>query len=151
MSSSGLELEDDGDRIRVTGFRPIRAVDFQTAPFPGFATDLQAQMMVLLSLAEGTSVITETIFENRFLHAAELRRMGADIQVEGSRAVVRGVDRLLGAEVMATDLRASASLILAGLAAEGKTVVNRVYHIDRGYERIEEKLSALGARIERVS
>lgn len=150
MSSSGLELQDDGDRIRVTGSRPIRAVDFQTAPFPGFATDLQAQMMVLLSLAEGTSVITETIFENRFLHAAELRRMGADIQVEGSRAVVRGVDRLLGAQVMATDLRASASLILAGLAAEGKTVVNRVYHIDRGYERIEEKLSALGARIERV-
>jgi UDP-N-acetylglucosamine 1-carboxyvinyltransferase len=125
-------------------------VDLQTAPYPGFATDLQAQMMVLLCLARGTSVISETIFENRYLHTAELRRMGADILVEGSRAVVRGVQRLTGAAVMATDLRASASLVLAGLAAEGETAINRVYHIDRGYERIEEKLSSLGARIERV-
>ncbi|MFQ5692945.1 MAG: UDP-N-acetylglucosamine 1-carboxyvinyltransferase, partial [Nitrospinota bacterium] len=132
------------------GGRPARAVDIQTAPYPGFATDAQAQMMTLLCLAEGTSVVSETVFENRFLHAAELQRMGADILVEGNRAVVRGVERLVGAEVMATDLRASASLVLAGLAAEGETTVNRVYHIDRGYERIEEKLSALGARIERV-
>ena len=151
LADAGMDLREEGGRISLKGDRPIRAVDFQTAPYPGFATDLQAQMMVLLSLAEGTSVLSETIFENRFMHAAELRRMGADIQVEGNRAVVRGKGRLTGAEVMATDLRASASLILAGLAAEGETTVNRVYHIDRGYERIVEKLSALGGRIQRVT
>ena len=151
LADAGMDLREEGDRIDLKGDRPIRAVDFQTAPYPGFATDLQAQMMVLLSLAEGTSVLSETIFENRFMHAAELRRMGADIQVEGNRAVVRGKGRLTGAEVMATDLRASASLILAGLAAEGETTVNRVYHIDRGYDRIVEKLSALGGRIQRVT
>jgi UDP-N-acetylglucosamine 1-carboxyvinyltransferase len=151
LADAGMDLREEGGRIYLKGDRPIRAVDFQTAPYPGFATDLQAQMMVLLSLAEGTSVLSETIFENRFMHAGELRRMGADIQVEGARAVVRGKGRLTGAEVMATDLRASASLILAGLAAEGETTVNRVYHIDRGYERIVEKLSALGGRIQRVT
>ncbi|MBI2880631.1 MAG: UDP-N-acetylglucosamine 1-carboxyvinyltransferase [Candidatus Tectomicrobia bacterium] len=150
LAEAGADICEEGGRIRVRGRRPVRAVDFQTAPYPGFATDLQAQMMVLLCLARGASVITETIFENRFMHVAELRRMGAVVRVEGNRAVVEGVERLAGAEVMATDLRASASLILAGLAAEGETVVNRVYHVDRGYERIEEKLSALGARIERV-
>ena len=131
--------------------RPVAGIDVITQAYPGFPTDMQAQMMVLMAIADGASLITETIFENRFMHAAELRRMGADIQVEGNRAVVRGKGRLTGAEVMATDLRASASLILAGLAAEGETTVNRVYHIDRGYERIVEKLSALGGRIQRVT
>ncbi len=118
---------------------------------PGFPTDLQAQMMALLTLAEGRSVLHETIFENRFMHAPELQRMGADIAVSGGTATVTGVERLKGAPVMATDLRASVSLILAGLAAEGETVVNRVYHLDRGYERVEEKLRACGATIERVA
>jgi len=128
----------------------IRAVDVTTAPFPGFPTDLQAQMMALLCTAEGTSVLEEKIFENRFMHAPELMRMGARIDVHGGTATVKGVDKLRGAPVMATDLRASVSLILAGLSAEGETVVNRVYHLDRGYERVEEKLSACGARIERI-
>lgn len=130
---------------------PIRAVDVVTEPFPGFPTDLQAQMMALLCTAEGTSVLEERIFENRFMHAPELMRMGARIEVHGGTATVRGVERLRGAPVMATDLRASVSLILAGLAAEGETVVSRVYHLDRGYERVEEKLSAVGAHIERIS
>ena len=121
----------------------------KTAPFPGFATDLQAQMMALMSIAEGSAVITETIFENRFMHALELGRLGADITIEGNRAMVRGVAKLSGAPVMATDLRASVSLILAGLAAENTTEVRRVYHLDRGYEAIERKLSALGADIRR--
>ena len=129
----------------------IRAVDVVTEPFPGFPTDLQAQMMALLCLADGVSVLEERIFENRFMHAPELMRMGARIDVQGGTATVTGVERLRGAPVMATDLRASISLILAGLAAEGDTVVNRVYHLDRGYERVEEKLSAVGAKIERVS
>jgi UDP-N-acetylglucosamine 1-carboxyvinyltransferase len=120
-----------------------------TAPFPGFATDMQAQMMTLLGLADGESVVTETVFENRFMHVAELRRMGAQIETEGNRAMIRGVERYLGAPVMATDLRASASLVLAGLAATGTTVVSRVYHLDRGYERLEEKLVKLGASIRR--
>jgi len=128
----------------------IRAVDVVTEPFPGFPTDLQAQMMALLCTAEGTSTLEERIFENRFMHAPELMRMGAHINVHGGTATVKGVDKLRGAPVMATDLRASVSLILAGLAAEGETVVNRVYHLDRGYERVEEKLGAVGARIERV-
>jgi UDP-N-acetylglucosamine 1-carboxyvinyltransferase len=119
-------------------------------PYPGFPTDMQAQFMSLMSLSEGTSLITENIFENRFMHVAELRRMGADINVEGATATVKGVKSLKGAPVMATDLRASASLILAGLGAEGTTVVDRVYHLDRGYERIEEKLKVLGAQIKRV-
>jgi len=122
-----------------------------TEPFPGFPTDLQAQMMALLCTAEGTSVLEERIFENRFMHAPELMRMGAKIDVHGGLARVTGVTRLKGAPVMATDLRASVSLILAGLAAEGETIVNRVYHLDRGYERVEEKLSAVGAKIERIS
>jgi UDP-N-acetylglucosamine 1-carboxyvinyltransferase len=122
-----------------------------TQEYPGFPTDMQAQYMALMTQAEGTSVITETIFENRFMHALELVRMGAEIAVEGRRAVVRGRTPLSGASVQASDLRASASLVLAGLAAEGETLIDRVYHIDRGYERIEEKLSRLGARIRRVS
>ena len=132
----------DGDRVR--------AVDVTTEPFPGFPTDLQAQMMALLCTADGVSVLEEKIFENRFMHAPELLRMGAKIEVHGGTAKVTGVERLKGAPVMATDLRASVSLILAGLAAEGETVVSRVYHLDRGYERVEEKLMACGAKIERV-
>ncbi|MGR3376784.1 UDP-N-acetylglucosamine 1-carboxyvinyltransferase [Thalassococcus profundi] len=128
----------------------IRAVDVTTEPFPGFPTDLQAQMMALLCTAEGTSVLEEKIFENRFMHAPELMRMGARIDVHGGHATVTGVDRLRGAPVMATDLRASVSLILAGLAAEGETVVNRVYHLDRGYEHVVRKLSGVGAKIERI-
>ena len=128
----------------------LRSVDVKTMPYPGFPTDLQAQMMALLTLADGRSVISETIFENRFMHVLELNRMGADIKVEGNNAIVRGVATLSGAPVMATDLRASVCLILAGLAAEGVTEVARVYHLDRGYTRIEEKLSALGADIRRV-
>ena len=128
----------------------VRAVDVVTEPFPGFPTDLQAQMMALMCTAEGTSVLEEKIFENRFMHAPELMRMGARIEVQGGHATVTGVERLRGAPVMATDLRASVSLILAGLAAEGETLVSRVYHLDRGYENVEQKLSALGARIERV-
>src|SRR4029079_3786885 len=123
--------------------------DVRTAPFPGFATDLQAQMMALLAVADGRSVVTETIFENRFMHARERVRLGADISIDGHHAVVRGVPKLSGAPVMATDLRASVSLILAGLAAEGETIVNRVYHLDRGYERVEAKLAAVGADIVR--
>lgn len=129
----------------------VSAVDVTTAPFPGFPTDLQAQMMALLATASGVSHLEETIFENRFMHAPELMRMGADIEVHGGTATVTGVDRLKGAPVMATDLRASVSLILAGLAAEGETLVSRVYHLDRGYEHVEEKLGALGALIERVT
>jgi UDP-N-acetylglucosamine 1-carboxyvinyltransferase len=126
--------------------QPLRAV---TAPFPGFPTDMQAQLMAVLTLAEGSSVVVEQVFENRFMHVPELQRLGADISVSGRSAHIRGVPRLMGAPVMATDLRASAGLIVAALAAEGDTVVNRVYHIDRGYERIEAKLRALGAEIER--
>ena len=128
----------------------INAVDVVTEPFPGFPTDLQAQMMALMCTAEGTSVLEEKIFENRFMHAPELMRMGAEIDVQGGTATVRGVDNLKGAPVMATDLRASVSLILAALAAEGETIVSRVYHLDRGYERVEEKLGACGAHIERI-
>jgi UDP-N-acetylglucosamine 1-carboxyvinyltransferase len=122
-----------------------------TAPFPAFPTDMQAQFMAMLALADGASVLTETIFENRYMHVPELTRMGADIQVRGRSAVVHGVDALVGAPVMATDLRASMSLVLAGLAASGETQVSRIYHLDRGYERLEEKLSAVGADIERQS
>jgi UDP-N-acetylglucosamine 1-carboxyvinyltransferase len=150
LKEAGVELTIGADSITIRGGRKIKSVDVTTLPFPGFATDLQAQMMVLMSVAEGVSVITETIFENRFMHAQELDRMGADIRLEGNRAIVRGVQELSGAPVMASDLRASVALVLAGLAANGKTEVSRVYHLDRGYERIEQKLSKLGASIERV-
>jgi UDP-N-acetylglucosamine 1-carboxyvinyltransferase len=146
----GVELTADENSVRVKGDGRINSVDVTTLPYPGFPTDLQAQMMVLMSVAEGVSIITETIFENRFMHALELDRMGADIRLEGNRAVVRGVKELSGAPVMATDLRASVSLILAGLVANGTTEISRVYHLDRGYERIEQKLSKLGAAIERI-
>ena len=150
LQESGAEVTPEADGLRVARRGGIRPVELRTLPFPGFPTDLQAQMMALLTNAEGTSVITETIFENRFMHALELLRMGADIAMKGPTAVVRGVPRLSGAPVMATDLRASSSLVLAGLAAENTTEVQRVYHLDRGYEALESKLRALGARIERV-
>jgi UDP-N-acetylglucosamine 1-carboxyvinyltransferase len=150
LQESGVEVIAEADGLRVARRGTIRPVELRTLPYPGFPTDLQAQMMALLSNAEGTSVITETIFENRFMHALELLRMGADIAMKGPTAVVRGVPRLSGAPVMATDLRASSSLVLAGLAAENTTEVQRVYHLDRGYEALESKLRALGARIERV-
>jgi UDP-N-acetylglucosamine 1-carboxyvinyltransferase len=138
-----------GLSVHRNGSRPA-AVDVETSPFPGFPTDLQAQFMALMATADGTSHIKETIFENRFMHVPELLRMGADVKVEGDTAIVRGVEQLKGAPVMATDLRASVSLVLAGLAAEGETIVNRVYHLDRGFERLEEKLSTVGADIERL-
>jgi UDP-N-acetylglucosamine 1-carboxyvinyltransferase len=144
------EPADEGVRVARNGDR-LDSVDIETQPFPGFPTDAQAQFMALMTLAAGTSVIRETIFENRFMHAPELARLGADITVHGNEAIVRGVARLKGAPVMATDLRASVSLVIAGLAAEGETVVNRVYHLDRGFERLEAKLSGCGARIERQS
>src|SRR5208283_2603514 len=139
-----------GDAIRVRRTRDLRPVNITTAPHPGFPTDMQAQFLVLMCLAKGESVISETIFENRFMHVPELQRMGASIALRGNTAVVQGVGRLYGASVMATDLRASASLVIAGLVAEDETEVRRVYHIDRGYERIEEKLRRVGATIERV-
>jgi UDP-N-acetylglucosamine 1-carboxyvinyltransferase len=126
-------------------------VSLRTAPYPGFPTDMQAQFIALNAVAQGTALVTETIFENRFMHVQELRRLGANIDIEGNTAVVRGVARLAGAHVMATDLRASASLVIAGLVAEGETVIDRIYHLDRGYEHIEQRLGELGARIVRVS
>jgi UDP-N-acetylglucosamine 1-carboxyvinyltransferase len=149
LTDAGLIVEDTADGLRVGADGPIRPLSLSTAPFPAFPTDMQAQFMAMLTLAEGTSLLTETIFENRYMHVPELNRMGADIEVRGRSAVVRGVAQLHGAEVMATDLRASMSLVLAGLAADGETHVHRVYHLDRGYERLEEKLSAVGAEIER--
>jgi UDP-N-acetylglucosamine 1-carboxyvinyltransferase len=150
FGESGADIAVDGTTIRVRGNGALRAANVRTAPFPAFPTDMQAQFMALATRADGTSVITETIFENRMMHVQELRRLGADIEVEGSTAVVRGVSRLTGANVMATDLRASACLVIAGLVADGETTIDRIYHLDRGYERIEDKLSALGARIRRV-
>lgn len=151
LDAAGISVVEDARGLTVSrrGDR-VQAVDVVTEPFPGFPTDLQAQMMALLCTAEGTSHLEETIFENRFMHAPELTRMGAHIEVHGGKAIVHGVDRLKGAQVMATDLRASVSLILAGLAAEGETLVSRVYHLDRGYEFVEKKLSGIGAHIERV-
>ena len=149
LEATGARLDVGPDWIRVQALDRPRPTDVVTNPFPGFATDMQAQMMALLGLADGSSVVTETIFENRFMHAAELRRLGASIEIEGNRAVIRGVPGYQGAPVMATDLRASASLVLAGLAASGMTEVSRVYHLDRGYEGIEGKLAALGAGIRR--
>ncbi len=152
LDAAGIDVSEtkDGLKVKRRGDRP-RAVNVKTEPFPGFPTDLQAQMMAMLCFADGTSVLEETIFENRFMHAPELVRMGAKIDVSGNTATVTGVDKMKGAPVMATDLRASVSLILAGLASEGETIVNRVYHLDRGYEHVEEKLSAVGAQIERIS
>jgi UDP-N-acetylglucosamine 1-carboxyvinyltransferase len=143
-----IEATDASIEIEMSG-RP-NSVSVRTAPYPGFATDMQAQFMALATIANGTAVITETIFENRFMHALELQRLGADISIQGNAAVVKGVERLQGASVMATDLRASASLVIAGLVAEGATVIERIYHLDRGYEALEDKLSALGARVERL-
>lgn len=150
VTEAGADIETTDGTIHVSGSRKIKPVDIKTQEYPGFPTDMQAQFMSLMSLADGASVINETIFENRFTHVAELRRMGADIQTEGRSAIVKGVPKLSAAPVMATDLRASASLIVAALAAEGQTVISRIYHLDRGYEHIEEKLSALGADIKRV-
>ena len=149
LRDCGAELESDSQSVRLRQDGPIQPTRIVTAPFPGFPTDMQAQLMAALCVAEGASVVEERVFENRFMHVPELQRMGADIALSGRSAQVRGVRRLMGAPVMATDLRASAGLIVAALAAEGDTVVNRVYHIDRGYERIEEKLRSLGAAIRR--
>jgi UDP-N-acetylglucosamine 1-carboxyvinyltransferase len=150
LREAGATVTAEGGGIRVKGPARVKPVDIKTLEHPGFPTDMQAQLMVLMSVADGTSVISEHIFENRFMHVPELCRMGARIEVEGPTAIVRGVKRLSGAQVMATDLRASASLILAGLRANGRTEVSRVYHLDRGYERLEKKLKALGAKIRRV-
>ncbi|MBV1908524.1 MAG: UDP-N-acetylglucosamine 1-carboxyvinyltransferase [Kangiellaceae bacterium] len=152
LQEAGAKITTGEDWIELDmeGRRP-KAVNIKTAPYPGFPTDMQAQFTALNVIAEGTGVITETIFENRFMHVSELQRMGADIQIEGNNAICTGVDKLNGAQVMATDLRASASLVIAGLVAEGKTTVDRIYHIDRGYECIEEKLQLMGANIKRVS
>lgn len=149
LREAGYEIQEEKERVRVKGGRRPKGIDVRTCPYPGFPTDMQAQMVALMTVAQGTSVITETVFESRFMHVEELWRMGAAIRVEGNRAVVTGRETLTGAPVMASDLRASAGLIVAGLAAEGVTEVLRVYHLDRGYERIEEKLQGLGARIER--
>ena len=140
----------EGDAIAIEMAARPRAVSLRTAPYPGFATDMQAQFMALNAIARGTALITETIFENRFMHALELQRLGAEISIQGNTAVVSGVERLQGASVMATDLRASAGLVIAGLVAEGQTVIERIYHLDRGYEALENKLAALGARVERI-
>jgi len=150
LRAAGADVEEGEDTIGISRSGPLRSVDVTTLPYPGFATDLQAQMMALMALSEGSSVITETIFENRFMHVAELGRMGADIRTDGHTAVVRGTGKLLGAPVMATDLRASASLVIAGLAAEGMTEISRIYHLERGYENLVEKLSQVGASIRRV-
>ncbi|MES2337393.1 MAG: UDP-N-acetylglucosamine 1-carboxyvinyltransferase [Pseudomonadota bacterium] len=150
LVEAGVTVEEKPGAIRIASDGVLKPITLSTAPFPGFATDMQAQFMAMLCKADGASFLTETIFENRYMHVPELARMGADITVSGRSAVVRGVDRLAGAPVMATDLRASMSLIIAGLAAEGETSVARVYHLDRGYERLEEKLQGVGADIERV-
>ena len=150
LRDTGISIDTEEDAVRAKGGGFLQSVDVKTLPYPGFPTDLQAQIMALMAVAGGLSVITETVFENRFMHVSEMMRMGADIVIQGKSAIVRGVPKLHGAPVMATDLRASASLILAGLAAEGTTVLSRVYHIDRGYQQIEKKLSALGANIRRV-
>jgi UDP-N-acetylglucosamine 1-carboxyvinyltransferase len=152
LAEAGAKIETGADWIEIDmqGRRP-RAIDVRTAPYPAFPTDMQAQFCAMNAIAEGVGTITETIFENRFQHVLELQRMGADIQLEGHTAICTGVDRLTAAPVMATDLRASAGLVLAGLAGDGETIVDRIYHVDRGYERIEEKLRQLGASIRRVA
>ncbi|HEX20028.1 MAG TPA: UDP-N-acetylglucosamine 1-carboxyvinyltransferase, partial [Acidiferrobacteraceae bacterium] len=151
LKEAGAAIETGKDWISLDmQGRQLQAVNIQTAPFPAFPTDMQAQFVVMNAIAEGTGSVTETVFENRFMHVQELVRMGADIEMKGNTAIVRGVNHLVGAPVMATDLRASASLALAGLVAQSDTVVDRIYHIDRGYECIEEKLAQLGARIRRI-
>ena len=150
LAQAGVEIKETNEGLHVSRMNGLHGVDVMTEPYPGFPTDLQAQMMALMTTAEGASMITETIFENRFMHVPELMRMGASINVHGASAMVRGVKKLTGAPVMATDLRASVSLVLAGLAAEGDTILNRVYHLDRGYERLTQKLGACGAEIERI-
>jgi UDP-N-acetylglucosamine 1-carboxyvinyltransferase len=150
LRDAGVEMTQEADGVQVDRLNRLHGTDAVTEPFPGFATDMQAQFMAVMAVAEGASMITETIFENRFMHVPELTRMGARINAHGTSAIVRGVDQLSGAPVMATDLRASVSLILAGMAAQGETIVSRVYHLDRGYERIEQKLAAIGADIERL-
>jgi len=150
LKETGVEIKAENGSVRVSGDAHIRSVDIKTLPYPGFPTDMQAQMMAMMGIANGLSVITENVFENRFMHVSELKRMGADIKIEGRNAIIKGRPLLSGAPVMATDLRASASLVLAGLAAGGITEISRVYHLDRGYERIEEKLAGLGAKIKRV-
>jgi UDP-N-acetylglucosamine 1-carboxyvinyltransferase len=151
LREAGATIVTDGDTMRVSRTTPLTASGLRTTPFPGFPTDMQAQFMALATCAQGTSVITETIFENRMMHVQELVRLGASIEVEGNTAIVKGVTHLAGADVMATDLRASACLVIAGLIAQGKTTIGRIYHLDRGYEHIERKLGALGARITRIS
>jgi UDP-N-acetylglucosamine 1-carboxyvinyltransferase len=151
LRDAGVEIVEDADGVAVRRLNGLHGADVMTEPYPGFATDMQAQFMALMSVADGAAMVTETIFENRFMHVPELNRMGARINVHGASAIVRGVPALSGAPVMATDLRASVSLILAGLAAKGETVVNRVYHLDRGYEAVEQKLAACGAEIERIA
>jgi len=150
LREAGAKIDCREDAIEISAEAPLNAVNLRTAPYPAFPTDMQAQFMVLNSVARGSAMMTETIFENRFMHAQELRRLGADIEISGNNAVVKGVSRLDGATVMATDLRASACLVVAGLVARGETLIDRIYHLDRGYEHIEEKLSQLGARIRRV-
>jgi UDP-N-acetylglucosamine 1-carboxyvinyltransferase len=150
LLDAGCEIVTERDSIRLKAPAKLKAVSIRTAPYPAFPTDMQAQFMAINCVAEGSAVIRETIFENRFMHAVELIRLGADIRIDANNAVVTGVPRLDGATVMATDLRASASLVIAGLVAQGETLIERIYHLDRGYERIEEKLSRLGARVKRV-
>lgn len=150
LREAGSEVKEEGNGIRLNGPARLQALEIKTLVYPGFPTDLQAQMMALMCVADGTSVISETIFDSRFLHVPELQRMGASIEVDGPHAVIKGVSRLTGAPVMASDLRASAGLVLAGLAADGETAISRVYHLDRGYERLEEKLQALGAVVKRI-
>ena len=150
LAEAGVAATTEGDTIRIKRNGRLKSVSMRTAPYPGFPTDMQAQLMALMTVADDAAMITETIFENRMMHVQELKRLGAAIEVEGNTAIVRGAPKLTGANVMATDLRASAGLVIAGLIAEGETVIDRIYHLDRGYERIEDKLSALGARIRRV-
>jgi UDP-N-acetylglucosamine 1-carboxyvinyltransferase len=150
LMDAGCEITVERDAIRLIAPKRLKAVSLRTAPYPAFPTDMQAQFMAINCIADGVATIRETIFENRFMHVNELMRLGANIQIEGNNAIVRGVDRLEGASVMATDLRASASLVIAGLVAQGETVIDRIYHLDRGYERIEEKLEKLGAQVKRV-
>ena len=150
LMDAGCEITVERDAMRIVAPRRLKAVSLRTAPYPAFPTDMQAQFMAINCVAEGVATIRETIFENRFMHVSELMRLGADIQIEGNNAIVRGIERLEGATVMATDLRASASLVIAGLVAQGETLIDRIYHLDRGYERIEEKLAKLGACVKRV-
>jgi UDP-N-acetylglucosamine 1-carboxyvinyltransferase len=150
LREAGVRLQESEQGIRVIAESRPKPINFRTAPFPGLATDMQAQLMTVASIAQGTSIITETIFENRFMHVQELRRLGAEIEVDGHTAVVKGVASLSGARVMATDLRASAGLVIAALVAKGETEIDRIYHLDRGYDRMEQKLGAIGARVLRL-